>query len=401
VELLLYRWSTLAQFVSDAMIMVFLFVLYRSVRRPELKPQVLAWSANAAALGVTVCYWLVRPEHPWLGKGMAMVYVSSKIAFACLLVAAVLALSGRFVKRRHAGMALLACLALGLAIAIGYRSIDELGAYSAAALGVVLWAAVVIAIRERPPGWHWLTAGLAIRAAFASIESFAYLSQLMSLDWVTPTLMASYLAAHSSFDGAAEWMIVLGCVLAMYRMIAAELADSNREMHAAREHMRELAESDMLTGLANRRTLMPALRATHAQGAAILFFDLDDFKAINDKYGHQMGDACLKRFASILRAHFRPGDTLIRYAGDEFIVVAPAVRPESMSARIAAARAQLGEAGDGTPPIGFSVGLSFLDIDGDIEAAVAAADSAMYVQKKRQRRTGAELTAVQSRAAGG
>ncbi|MFC5547309.1 GGDEF domain-containing protein [Massilia aerilata] len=113
------------------------------------------------------------------------------------------------------------------------------------------------------------------------------------------------------------------------------------------------------------------------------------------------GDACLRRFAHILRANFRPGDTPIRYAGEEFIGVAPAVRPESMDARIAAARAQLGEAGDGTPPIGFSVGLSFLDADGDIEAAVAAADSAMYVQKKRKRRSAAGLTAVQSRAAGG
>jgi diguanylate cyclase (GGDEF)-like protein len=401
VELLLYRWSTLAQLVSDAMIVVFLFVLYRSVRRPELKPQLLAWTANAAALGVTVCYWVIRPEFPWLRKAMATVYVSSKIAFACLLIAAVLALSGRVVKRRHAGMALLAGLAYGLAIGLSYRSIDELGVYSAAALGVVLWVAVAIAIRERPPGWHWLTAGLAVRAAFASIESFTYVSQLTGIAWLTPTLMSSYLAAHSSFDGAAEWMIVLGCVLAMYRIIAAELAASNREMSAAREHMRELAESDMLTGLANRRTLMPALRAARAQGASILFFDLNDFKDINDRYGHRMGDECLKRFANILRANFRPGDTLIRHAGDEFIVVAPGVRPDSMSARIAAARTQLGEAAEGVPPLQFSVGLSFLDVDGDVEAAVAAADSAMYVQKKRTQRAAGELPAFQAQAAGG
>jgi diguanylate cyclase (GGDEF)-like protein len=401
VELLLYRWSTLAQFVSDAMIMAFLLVLYRSAGRAELKFQVMAWAANAAALGITVCYWLLHPEHDWMLRTMAMGYVASKTAFACLLVAGVLALSGRVVKRRRLCAALLGCLVYGAGVALAFRSIDELGMFGAAALGVVLWVAVAIVVREKPLGWHWLAAGIAVRAAFAVVEALAYLSQLLSIELLPPTLVASYLAAHSSFDGAAEWMIVLGCVLAMYRIIAAELADSNREMSAAREHMRELAESDMLTGLANRRTLMPALRATHAQGAAILFFDLDDFKDINDRYGHQMGDACLKRFANILRANFRPGDTLIRYAGDEFIVVAPAVRPESMGARIAAARAQLGEAGDGTPPIGFSGGLAFLDADGDIETAVAAADSAMYVEKKRKRRSAAELAAVQSRAAGG
>jgi diguanylate cyclase (GGDEF)-like protein len=144
----------------------------------------------------------------------------------------------------------------------------------------------------------------------------------------------------------------------------------------------------MLTGLANRRTLIPALHATRTQGAAILFFDLDDFKELNDRHGHQMGDACLKRFADVLRAHFRPGDTLIRYAGDEFIVVAPAVRPDSMNARIAAAREQLGQAGEGTPPIRFAVGLACLEADGDVEAAVAAADAAMYEQKRGKRAAG-------------
>jgi PleD family two-component response regulator len=63
---------------------------------------------------------------------------------------------------------------------------------------------------------------------------------------------------------------------------------------------------------------------------------------------------------------------------------------------IAAARAQLGVEFEGTPPIEFAVGLSFLDVDGDAEAAVAAADAAMYEQKKRKR-----LSAVRSRAAGG
>jgi hypothetical protein len=239
VELLLYRWSTLAQFVSDAMIMAFLLVLYRSVRRAELKFQVMAWAANAAALGITVCYWLTHPEHDWVLRAMAMAYVSSKTAFACLLVAGVLALSGRVVKRRLLCPALLACLAYGLGVALAFRSIDELGMYAAAALGIVLWVAVAIVVRERPPGWHWLAAGIGVRAAFAGVEALAYLSQLMAVDLLPTTLMASYLAAHSSFDGAAEWMIVLGCVLAMYRIIAAELADSNREMSAAREHWRK------------------------------------------------------------------------------------------------------------------------------------------------------------------
>jgi diguanylate cyclase (GGDEF)-like protein len=381
VELLLYRWSTIAQLVSDGMIMCFLVVLYRSVQRPELRPHVLAWCMNFLALSMTVCFWMLRPENYWVRKSLATVYLSSKMAFGYLLLVGVLAFSGRIVRRRRVGLMLLACVGYGLLVAFTNRSINELGVCNAAAFAILLWTGVSIVLREKPPGWSWLAAGFAVRAAFASVEAVAYLSQVMPIPWLPPALVGPYLAAHSSFDGAAEWMIVLGCVLTMYRIIAAELGHSHREISAAREQMRELAESDALTGLANRRTLLPVLWAARAQGATILFFDLNDFKGINDRYGHQMGDDCLKRFAQVLRANFRPSDTLIRYAGDEFIVIAPGVRPDGMAARIAAARTQLGVAGEATPPLRFSVGLSYLEVDGDVEAAVSAADAAMYTQK--------------------
>lgn len=384
MEVLLYRWSTMAQLVSDTMIMIFLIVLYRSVRRPELRPQVWAWAANFIALSITVSYWVFRPEQYWLRKLIATLYVSMKMSFACLLIVGVAALSGRIVQGRRIGAMLLACLAYAVFVALIYKSINELGVYNAAGTALLLWSAVALIVREKLPGWSWLAAGFSVRAAFASVEALAYLSQLTSIAWLPSDMVGPYLAAHSAFDGAAEWMIVLGCVLTMYRIMAAELAHSHQEMSAAKERMRELAESDMLTGLANRRTLMPALQAARPQGASILFFDLNDFKQINDRFGHQMGDDCLKRYAQVLRASFRPSDTLIRYAGDEFIVIAPGVRPEDMEPRIAAVRAELAKAGMDTPAIRFSVGLSFLEIDGDVDAAVAMADSAMYKQKKEK-----------------
>jgi diguanylate cyclase (GGDEF)-like protein len=307
------------------------------------------------------------------------------MAFGCLLVVGVLAFSGRIMRRRRVGMLLLACLGYGALVALFYRSINELGVLNAAAFALILWTAVALILREKPPGWSWLAAGFAVRAGFASVESLAYLSQLVDIAWLAPALVGPYLAAHSSFDGAAEWMIVLGCVLTMYRIIAAELARTNQEISAAKEQMRELAESDMLTGLANRRTLMPTLWAARAGGASILFFDLNDFKGINDRFGHGMGDECLKRFAAVLRASFRPADTLVRYAGDEFIVVAPGMAPEDMAARIEAARRQLDSHDGRVPPVRFSLGLSYLEADGDVDAALAKADAAMYVQKKDKR----------------
>ncbi|WP_037364442.1 GGDEF domain-containing protein [Nakamurella lactea] len=85
--------------------------------------------------------------------------------------------------------------------------------------------------------------------------------------------------------------------------------------------LRERAHRDPLTGLGNRRALA-AWFAEHPRGpAAIALLDLDNFKLINDSYGHVVGDAVLVRLADALTATLEPGATVIRYGGDEFVVV--------------------------------------------------------------------------------
>jgi diguanylate cyclase (GGDEF)-like protein len=134
-----------------------------------------------------------------------------------------------------------------------------------------------------------------------------------------------------------------------------------------------------LTALDNRRSLPEIFRAVQPQGALLLFFDLDGFKAVNDRLGHQAGDECLRRFAAQLRDGFRPGDALVRYAGDEFLVVASGLDPAAARERVARMRERL-LAGDG-PPIRFSVGMAELPPGGHPETALKAADESMYEAK--------------------
>lgn len=98
---------------------------------------------------------------------------------------------------------------------------------------------------------------------------------------------------------------------------------------AGTSQLRELADTDPLTGCGNRRVLETRLREEldrarrYDQVVTVVLLDVDDFKRINDTYGHQMGDRVLKQLAALLRRELRTMDFLARYGGEEFLVVLP------------------------------------------------------------------------------
>lgn len=100
----------------------------------------------------------------------------------------------------------------------------------------------------------------------------------------------------------------------------AELEKANRDKEHANIRLRELAETDPLTGTANRRQLMAYLHGLCGPGALILF-DVDRFKSVNDRFGHPAGDAALVDLARLVQQILREDDMLARLGGDEFAIV--------------------------------------------------------------------------------
>ncbi|HEX6368896.1 MAG TPA: GGDEF domain-containing protein [Longimicrobium sp.] len=381
MELLLWRWSTTAQIASAIVIAVFFVVLARSMRRVELRPWVAAWIANLAALCVTIVFWFAQPNAPLAFIALRTGYFFTKTLFVLLLAAG----AWRFVRaplsRRTARLAVAAVALLAGVAALAVDDINQVGVVQSSVTAIVLGAAAGMLMRWRVPGGGWLAAGFSLRALLAAAETGAYVTQLRPGSWASSREMGIFLASHSSFDTGAEWVIALGCVLTLYRAIQQELTQSNLDLLAAQEVLQELVDRDPLTGLENRRGLPAVLRAAWPTGATVLFFDLNDFKLINDSYGHAAGDDCLKRFARALQASFRPDDSVIRYAGDEFVVVAPSAEPPQVLERVELLRDRLlGQRADG-PGIRFSVGHAWLPPHGDPEAAIRAADEAMYRDK--------------------
>lgn len=159
------------------------------------------------------------------------------------------------------------------------------------------------------------------------------------------------------------------------------------EREAAAEHLRHLARHDSLTELPNRLYLREHLGAKlggEAAGCSVLAIDLDHFKPVNDRLGHEAGDVVLKEIGRRLaelaaaRAVFaaRPG-------GDEFVVVvdAPAVDADSLAADLRAVIGRPIRLGDATVRVGASVGTARARAGDTVDTLLAAADRALYRAK--------------------
>jgi diguanylate cyclase (GGDEF)-like protein/PAS domain S-box-containing protein len=167
------------------------------------------------------------------------------------------------------------------------------------------------------------------------------------------------------------------------------------------EHtLRDLAVTDPLTGLYNRRGFVIAAEQElkHAQrnraGVTLLFFDVDNMKAINDKYGHKAGDLALKLVADTLRKTFRESDTLARWGGDEFLVLALDSGEETVPIMIAKLTNKLNNL-EHIKDIPFAVSVTTgtshyrHDIGQDLQQMIDQADNLMYENKaKRCRKKG-------------
>lgn len=173
------------------------------------------------------------------------------------------------------------------------------------------------------------------------------------------------------------------------------------------EQVRKMADTDALTGVANRRTFEHVLErevsraGRNGEQVTLIMFDIDHFKSINDTHGHQMGDEVLKKVAATLAAGCRDFDVPARYGGEEFAIVLPSCSAKESLVVAERLRRSLGEA-DNPVPITASAGVAtFPTHAADPERLIAAADEALYESKRagrdrvtRSRRRGAKTGAA-------
>ena len=173
----------------------------------------------------------------------------------------------------------------------------------------------------------------------------------------------------------------------------AELLDKNEELRRGNELLEQLSFTDGLTRLHNHRYFQDRLRVEvrradrTGEQLALLLVDIDDFKALNDRHGHAVGDNVLRQVGSVLNESVREADLPARYGGEEFVVLAPHTGKVGALALAEKLRASISRArfeGEGTSPaaslqVTVSIGVSVYG--GDARRLFNDADRALYQAK--------------------
>ncbi|MGD9658894.1 MAG: diguanylate cyclase [Methylocystis sp.] len=245
----------------------------------------------------------------------------------------------------------------------------------------------------------WVVATLACSSATAMVGGVCFrtfsaprLATLMMLLSLGPFAPAVVIVGEASL-----YVVLLQVPLFLAAMSAAAFTLNKMLVATMRGELENAhrARHDALTGLSNRAGLADAVDGglkgapPHGGDLAVLFLDLDNFKGVNDTYGHAAGDRLLKLAAERLRQSLRATDVAARIGGDEFVVLAKGLTSEQaaeLSQRLTNSISATYDLGDGVrATIGVSVGVALVPEHGaDAEALLAVADEALYEAKAQR-----------------
>jgi len=378
VAIVLNRLSIAVQFAVVICLFGYFLLLGQVVKLREVRLWMLAWLADAVAL--TAVFVHAYTEISPAGDRVALVlYLAGKAVFAILIVSGARhhMRPGAEPKVNPLFLALfLAAWSLTLGFAV--PSLWQAQFAESTLVGVLFLAGGLMVLRKprsmisRWLGWAMLVEGLVfifsaallLPALWGNLVGFKYLN-------------------YSSFiDAWAELMLALACIAALADRREELLVYANRELLVSQQRLSRLVDTDPLTDLANRRSLRRAMVSASDAGGAIIFIDINNFKQVNDLFGHAVGDTTLQRLARLIVEQFRPEDHVIRWGGDEFLVVAPGMDQASAKTRIGAIREAIRHPSDEGPPISISAGVAEIFPGGDPTSALEEADRRMFAEKK-------------------
>lgn len=203
------------------------------------------------------------------------------------------------------------------------------------------------------------------------------------IDDIEKNAIAVYLVSVSTLG---LMLILLYKELKYKQKLEKNVRRRTEELNSANEKLKELTEKDSLTGIYNRRYLYQAAKVIRSlnkrenRRASLAMLDIDNFKSINDTYGHNKGDKVLRSFASVVAEQIRESDIFVRYGGEEFILLLPNTSVDQAMYLLEKIRVAI-ESSEIIKERVVTVSIGVSEFEGTTDESIHRADSAMYRAK--------------------
>ncbi len=241
--------------------------------------------------------------------------------------------------------------------------------------------------KMRTFGWRVMLVALALLV----VDFFQYFVVFTARQYMV--FDTDYLAYNSVIDLTLQILLGFGMVIVLLEQVLADAKDANEKLRMAHERLEELAHMDPLTAALNRHAFHGYMKrqgdANQKVVGSVGFFDIDDLKDINDRYGHTVGDAAIRSVVRAIREVIRGEDLIFRWGGDEFFVIMVGLDAQIAHRRMERMEGLLTNVdvmGADTP---LTIGVShafenFSDVN-DLENTIAKADAMMYLNKQQRK----------------
>jgi diguanylate cyclase (GGDEF)-like protein len=385
--------------LGGALLLVTLFFLLRvhAKRRGYFRIWSRAWLALAAALAALVLFYTqaarVGGPPTWELRALFFVYQGNKLLFFTLLFGGCLSygvgLSWLAMRARVlAGVGVYAALSVWFS-----PSLDYVVLWQAPVASLLLWTCTATLLRLPPSratlGSRATGVFFGLLALLWSMYTVAFAYDAADHDPANVTFLGMMAQHNSYIDLLLMMLLGYGMVVLLMEDVKSETDAAHAQLAVAHDQLKRVALYDSLTGTLNRRAFAEGvgIEAVRARFGAAVMLDMDNLKTVNDSLGHAAGDDLLRHAAETLRTATRPTDRLYRWGGDEFLLLLPGARCDTVLQRledfIAAENAR--HPGCARRSLHLSMGAADYNGAEDLAAAIEHADRDMYADKTRRR----------------
>lgn len=366
-----------------------LFVLTRDM--PRVRKGISWWALSSVAGAAGYCALLISGSIGNPANGEAL-YNLSLIAWSSFLLIG----SGNWLKRNINTRLVLSVSAFSAVWVIYFSFIQPV--FLPAAIATALTCGTLTLYT----GWLFLSSGKIKEREVRLLIVVLFFSGLHALDY--PILRPYESLAMIGFILCIIASLTINIILASIVII-----QFKKSMESSEKQAIGMAMQDPLTGLKNRLGLIEAfnkqvdLVTSKQQRIAIIFADLDNFKTINDTYGHEDGDQVLCVIADRIQSMIRHNDVAVRIGGDEFVILLSDIKPNDWEHIPRFISRLIKETGEPitikqcTHHVGASIGLAVYPKDGEhLQDLLNCADSSMYLDKRMKKSTSQESISTAS-----